>query len=47
MDYDETKFQASAPNILGEFARTKVVPEVDLVRIARLASNAPVRTLYH
>ena len=42
MDYDETKFQASAPNILGEFARTKVVPEVDLVRIARLASNAPV-----
>lgn len=40
MDYDETKFQASAPNILGEFARTKVVPEVDLVRIARLAGSA-------
>lgn len=40
MDYDETKFQASAPNIMGEFARTKVSPEVDLTRIARLASNA-------
>lgn len=40
MDYDETKFEASAPNILGEFARTKVIPEVDKLRIARVAENA-------
>lgn len=40
MDYNETKFQASAPNILGEFTRLEVVPEVDLIRIARLAGNA-------
>lgn len=42
MDYNETKFEASAPNILGEFVRTKIVPEVDLIRIARLAGNALV-----
>jgi hypothetical protein len=41
-DYDETAFKASAPNIMGEFARTQVTPEVDLVRIARLAGNAEV-----
>lgn len=40
MDTDETHFEATAGNVMGEFARTKVTPEVDLTRIARLASSA-------
>ena len=32
MDEDETNFVATASNILGEFQRTKVAPEVDAYR---------------
>ena len=40
MDVDETNFTATASNVMGEFVRTKVVPEIDLIRIASLASKA-------
>lgn len=41
MDVDEANFLPIATNIMGEFVRTKVIPEVDLVRIAKVASKAP------
>ena len=46
MDYDETGFVASAPVIMSEFQRTKVVPEVDAYRYSRIfqLSNAKLRT---
>lgn len=46
MDYDETGFAASAPVILSEFQRTKVVPEVDAYRYSKIfsLSNAKLRT---
>ena len=37
MDVDETNFVANATTVLNEFARTKVVPEIDLLRISELA----------
>ena len=40
MDVDETNFTATAGNVMGEFVRTKVVPEIDLIRIAKLAGKA-------
>ncbi len=39
MDDDEHMLIVSA-NVMNEFARTKVVPEVDAIRFARLAENA-------
>ena len=39
LDDDERAKLVSA-NVMGEFARTKVVPEVDAVRFAKLAKNA-------
>lgn len=39
LDDDERAKLASA-NVMGEFARTQVVPEVDAVRFAKLAKNA-------
>ncbi len=47
MDVDETNFGAAAGNVLGEFQRTKVVPEVDAYRystIADLAAKAGNKT---
>ncbi|MBQ9042314.1 MAG: hypothetical protein IJ111_05805 [Eggerthellaceae bacterium] len=39
LDDEERELLVSA-NVMGEFARTKVVPEVDAIRFARLAENA-------
>lgn len=43
IDVDETNFAAVAGNVMGEFQRTKVIPEIDAYRystIARLAQQA-------
>jgi hypothetical protein len=40
MDVDETNFIASAANVMTEFQRTKIVPEVDAYRYSKLASLA-------
>ena len=39
-DVDETNFVVTASTIMGEFQRTKVVPEIDATRIAALATMA-------
>ena len=39
-DVDETNFVLTASTIMSEFQRTKVVPEIDAVRIAALATMA-------
>lgn len=39
MDDEEHETLVSA-NVMGEFARTKVIPEMDAIRFARLAENA-------
>lgn len=39
-DVDETGFVLTASNIMGEFQRTKVVPEIDAYRLATLAATA-------
>lgn len=36
---DEERLKIVTANIMGEFARTKVIPEVDAIRFARLAEN--------
>ncbi len=38
MDVNETNFVASASNIMGEFQRTQVVPEIDAYRLSKLAN---------
>ena len=40
LDVDETNFVLTASTIMGEFQRTKVVPEIDATRIATLSSIA-------
>lgn len=40
MDIDETNFAASAGNVLGEFQRTHVIPEIDAYRLSKLATLA-------
>ncbi|MBQ7232803.1 MAG: hypothetical protein IJX07_06260 [Bacillales bacterium] len=40
MDVDETNFVASAGNVMGEFQRTWVVPEVDAYRYSKIAKEA-------
>lgn len=40
IDVDETSFVVTASTIMGEFQRTKVVPEIDATRIASLATMA-------
>jgi hypothetical protein len=40
MDVDETNFVASAANVMTEFQRTKVIPEVDAYRYSKLAALA-------
>lgn len=40
MDVDETNFVATAGMVLGEFQRTKVIPEVDAYRYSKIASLA-------
>lgn len=40
MDVDETGFLVTAGNIMGEFQRTKVIPEIDTYRLSKLATKA-------
>jgi hypothetical protein len=40
MDVDETNFVTSAGNVMGEFQRTMLVPEIDAYRISKLATIA-------
>ena len=40
MDIDETNFVASASNLMGEFQRTKVIPEIDAYRYSTIAALA-------
>lgn len=47
MDVDETNFSATAANVLNEFQRTKVVPEVDAYRYAQIATLATAKSKSH
>lgn len=40
MDVDETNFVATAGNVLGEFQRTLVIPEIDAYRYSSIATQA-------
>lgn len=40
MDVDETNFVVTASSVMGEFQRTKVVPEIDAYRLSKLAAQA-------
>lgn len=40
MDVDETNFAAVAGNVMGEFQRTKVIPEIDAYRYSKIANLA-------
>lgn len=40
MDVDETNFAATAGNVMGEFQRTKVIPEIDSYRYSKIAELA-------
>jgi len=40
MDVDETNFGASAANVMSEFQRTKVIPEIDAYRYSKIATKA-------
>lgn len=43
MDVDETMFLTTAATIMGEFQRTKVIPEIDAYRYSKIASEAIAR----
>ncbi len=40
MDVDETNFAAMAGNVMGEFQRTKVIPEIDAYRYSKIVELA-------
>lgn len=40
MDVDETNFVATASTVMGEFQRTKVIPEIDAYRLSAIAAAA-------
>ena len=40
MDVDESNFVSSAGNVMGEFQRTQVIPEVDAFRYSKIAALA-------
>lgn len=40
MDVDETNFVATASSVMGEFQRTKVIPEIDAYRLSKIATEA-------
>jgi len=44
MDVDETNFVATASNLMGEFQRTMVIPEIDAYRLSKIASLAIAKT---
>lgn len=46
MDVDETNFVATASSVMGEFQRTKVVPEIDAYRLSAIASMAITHDKY-
>ena len=46
MDVDETNFGTAAGNVLGEFQRTKVIPEVDAYRYSVIADTAITANRY-
>ncbi len=43
MDVNETNFVASAGNVLGEFQRTQVIPEIDAYRYSKIAAEAEAK----
>ena len=43
MDVDETNFVAAAGNVMGEFQRLQVVPEIDAYRYSRIAALAAAK----
>ena len=40
MDVDETHFVTTASSVMGEFQRTKVIPEIDAYRLSKIATEA-------
>ena len=40
MDVDETNFVPTAARVMGEFQRTKVIPEIDAYRLSKIATKA-------
>ena len=40
MDVDETNFVTTASSVMGEFQRTKVIPEIDVYRLSKIATEA-------
>lgn len=44
MDVDESNFVVSAGNVMGEFQRTQVIPEVDAYRYSKIAALAKSAT---
>ena len=46
IDVDETAFALSAANVAEEFQRTRVIPEIDAYRYAKLASFAKIKSEY-
>lgn len=43
MDVDETNFGIAAGNVIGDFQRTRVIPEIDAYRYSKIASLAKER----
>lgn len=43
MDVNESNFIATAANVIGEFQRTKVIPEIDAYRYSSIAAQAIVK----
>lgn len=46
MDVNETNFVLSASNVMSEFQRTKVIPEIDAYRYSKLAAAAAITSTY-
>ena len=46
MDVNETNFVLSAGNVMSEFQRTKVIPEIDAYRYSKLAAAAAITSTY-
>ncbi len=44
MDVDETNFVAAAGNVMGEFQRLQVIPEIDAYRYSRIAALAATKS---
>lgn len=43
MDVDETNFVTTASSVMGEFQRTKVIPEIDAYRLSKIATEAKLK----